>query len=118
MSDLSRRSLVAGAASLPALTVPALASTDPVLTAIDRHNTALDTLCAARAREPHLEHTALGDQSLAAYRSLLTTPPTTDAGAAAKIRLVFEYEEETGELGDHVVALLKSLLAYLEAAPQ
>lgn len=129
MSDLSRRSLVAAAASLPALAIPALASPDPALTAVDRHNTALDALCAFEAQEPDVHspvywlwderHVCLGDQSWSAYRAMLGTPPTTNAGAAAAIRALLEYEagtEYTNEM-EVAVPLLKGLLAYLEGAP-
>jgi hypothetical protein len=101
MSTLSRRMLVASAAALPALAVPALATEpDPIFAAIENHRRRCDEYWTA-----HLATDGGCDEALQAVAEealdvqertaieLLHTKPTTLAGAAALLKYMVEYEE-------------------------
>jgi hypothetical protein len=100
MSNLSRRSLVASAASLPALAVPAVAvaasaEPDPVYTLIEAHRRAYQTWSDAvdvqfglRRDDPRLpaaeaETERLGVVKEGRFYDLSAASPTTVAGVAA-----------------------------------
>jgi hypothetical protein len=108
----TRRAVLAGAAALPVLSLPAIAipaQVDPVFAAIERHRQAdaahaRSCLGEPRSHEPefaewerveefscHAAHEALGD--------LLGTTPTTIAGCAAALRYVEAYTTENGSGG-------------------
>jgi hypothetical protein len=93
MSAMSRRRLVAGTAALPALAVPALAANDPILAAIERHRAArtgrLKLLDHYGNQDPpeDIGGAAWNGES-DALRALLTTTPTTLAGAVALMRYI------------------------------
>lgn len=109
MSKLSRRSLISSAAVLPVLTVPALSlpaiasAADPIFAIIKRYELEWERLGESCHAEPPYKkgradtpefcawqeeqdeiHWALSD----AKDEMLSTPPTTAAGAAAFLRFV------------------------------
>jgi hypothetical protein len=90
MSNLSRRSLVAGAASLPALAAgSATAATievapDPVFALVDAYRKA----CAQTEAADEQHVFAACDAQAEAVRKLCHTPPTTFAGLAAALGFV------------------------------
>jgi len=140
MSTTSRRAILAGAATLPALAVPAVAGSltpDPIFAAIERHRAAYEehgrVLEAVNAEEDPETHwtndervAAACDADCDALRALVQTVPATFAGAAAMLRYlvehqnmgndtfrVFMYEDEDYHLtGD---ALLGTMVEFLEA---
>jgi hypothetical protein len=97
MTTLTRRGLVAGTATLPALSTSALAMDDPAFASIARHRKAY----AAHAKlfnqwdggnqDPSAELArAAGDAEAEALNALLGTTPTTLAGAVALCRYIAE----------------------------
>jgi hypothetical protein len=119
MSKLSRRTLVASAATLPALAVPAFASpypvNDPIFAAIKKYQTS-DAAFLARCgyedealasghklalspdgyRTP--EMVAVGTASRAARAELANTSPTTLSGLATYLDFVVSESAEIGDL--------------------
>jgi hypothetical protein len=111
MSNLSRRSLVASAAALPTLAVPAVAvaavaEPDPILAAIERwkeldvlHSNAIDAEAAAEeVGAPDVEQArchAAGHTAADAAEAIFKTVPVTLAGMRAKIDFAFHVEHVT-----------------------
>jgi hypothetical protein len=111
MSKLSRRSVVATAATLPALAVPALAASravavaaptispaaesDPIFAAINAHSRALTKLDAACDGPEDFDEAA--DACNEAERNIVRTVPTTAAGIAALLRFVQEQTDRDAE---------------------
>jgi hypothetical protein len=106
MSKLSRRSLVTGAATLPALTVPAAAAaiSDPAFAAIDclwAARKAHEVVCE---QEPgfhsplHAEWDVRSDAACSAEwnatKALVQTRPTTRAGAQALIAAHLKHQRD------------------------
>jgi hypothetical protein len=132
-TNLSRRAIVAGAASVPALAVPAiaLASTepDPIFAAIERWKKFLAIENASYdARDNAIDEANVAtldqasdeacDQRCDATYAIFDMVPTTLAGMRAKIDFAFDEDFTTGLLmrntrGDVVV---KSFLDTLYAA--
>jgi hypothetical protein len=110
MQTTSRRTLLAGAAALPVLAVPAIAAAldkvDPVYEAIEQHCKARTAHYVKTPGETDDEAFERIDRtsgaSEAALQNLLTTRPTTVAGCAAALRHVHdhiaEYEDTAGQL--------------------
>jgi hypothetical protein len=91
MSNLSRRSIVASAAALPALAVPAVAlasvEPDPIYAAIEEYNRAkvpVEREGASRAEV---------NAAVAAREQLAKTEPTTKAGLIAFLDLAVAEQE-------------------------
>jgi hypothetical protein len=91
MRSTTRRAVLAGIATAPALAAPAIAlgaepaEGDPIYAAIERHRAALAEFEAARSEE---ELNETGDAHVDALADLLETKPTTAAGCAAALRYV------------------------------
>jgi hypothetical protein len=133
----SRRSVIVGAAALPALAMPAIASSasDPIFAAIERHRQ-IEAAYVAACNEPIVEAkeqaredraNELCDKSGDALVELVAMTPTTLAGCAALRRYLEAHEEaydRTAMLDDHNQAkeaardLLSRIAATLEAAVQ
>src|SRR5262245_57842215 len=96
-STSTRRSILAGAAGvIPALSLPALAETDPIFAAIERHRLAE----AAYVQAFHIDDRAfgeLGDESHGHFAALLRVTPTTAAGCAAALLHLSQYAAEYGD---------------------
>jgi hypothetical protein len=133
MLKLSRRALVSSVAALPALAVPAVASTvdDPIFTKIKAARAAWDAYGATCRREPVTatgelasdtdqyarwrdEESAVGDEFEEALADMLATTPTTRQGAAELIKCLLKTERDL--LDDRVVALIEHLQVFLLAA--
>jgi hypothetical protein len=99
----SRRAILAGAASLPALAAPAVADAsvhDPIIAAIETHrvawgeyNTRCSELDAANTPEGEAEWQQLYDAEAGAALQLFNTEPTTIVGAVALLRYVANFVE-------------------------
>lgn len=92
----SRRAILAGAASLSALAIPAIATVapDPIFAAIEAHETATVDLNAAC--KANLDDEVTSDLLIAQDKvmvDLLETSPTSLAGVAAVLRYVGAYCE-------------------------
>jgi hypothetical protein len=119
-TDLNRRAILAGAASLPAASIPAIAAEpDPIFAAIEAHARAHIAHCAAldyaaeehwlpdgsRCQSPDCpELLAREDEAgdacgveADATRLMVRTCPTTPAGAAALLKYIVEHEERVDE---------------------
>jgi len=83
----SRRSILAGAAAVPALSLPAFAAVDPIFAAIEKHR-----LADARYVKSFEPHEAAVDRGEIAEFEEITARPTTAAGCAAILRHVEQYE--------------------------
>jgi hypothetical protein len=101
MSALNRRAILAGAASLPITALPAMAESDPIFAAIERHRE-LSAHRDAILENPELqwsdEADAAADAECAAADALFDILPTTVPGVAALLRYLYEFErahEET-----------------------
>jgi hypothetical protein len=98
-TQLNRRAVLAGAAALPAVSVPALvagADPDPIFAAIEAHRAArkrLDTEAFDDADDCPEWHEA-NDATDRAAADLAETKPVTIAGAAALMRYIVEIEEQ------------------------
>ena len=130
----SRRAILAGAALLPAASLPAIAAPaaatghDPAFATVERFKRAWDELGKVVQSEPTLPDgrpasgtaeydawsevkAAVGNEQITALEKMLATRPTTNAGAAAIIRV---YAETHGELDSEFgQALLESLHSFL-----
>lgn len=118
-TSLNRRTLVAGAAALPAIAIPAaaqcaLAGPDPVFAAIETCRKAEAAFLArcdfedelkekgvelATAFDDHRtpEMVCLAEASIAARAALAETAPTTLAGLAAVLGFIREQSQSLGE---------------------
>jgi hypothetical protein len=106
MSNMNRRAILAGAATLPAISIPALGSEpDPAFAAIEAYKTAFDAFIARCRYEDDLgrvklepapddfrtpEMVALVNSSIATRQALAATVPTTMAGLVAVLKCVIE----------------------------
>jgi len=101
MSNLSRRSLVASAAALPALAVPAVAlavtaEPDPIFALIERHRAVFN---ASSSQISDSEEEELCGQVYEQGCVLAETAPSTLAGVIAIIKYRRELEGEGDEAG-------------------
>jgi hypothetical protein len=93
----TRRAVLAGIATAPALAAPAVAAAgayappDPIFVAIERHRTALVAFETAPSDD---ELDAAGDVHRDALGDLLGTKPTTVAGCVAVLRYVDDLVHE------------------------
>jgi hypothetical protein len=94
----TRRAILAGAAALPAFTVPALAigQTDPIFAAIERHKR-LEAIYVAYCNDEKVpdndDHIVTSCyNSGSAYADLVAMTPTTAAGCAAMLRHLESHE--------------------------
>jgi hypothetical protein len=123
MTTSTRRAILAGAAALPALSLPAIAGTDPIFAAIENHRRADGACGAAEPCEDEMMN-ELCDVAAKAYAALLALTPTTVAGATAVLLYVTKHENRwapwTENWGDQYVAaghdFLPRVAAVLEAA--
>jgi hypothetical protein len=104
MSNMNRRAILAGAATLPAISITALGSEpDPAFAAIEAYKTAFDAFIArCRYEDDHVklepapddvrtpEMVALVNSSIATRQALAATVPTTMAGLVAVLKCVIE----------------------------
>ena len=97
MNTLSRRSLLAGTATLPTLSLPAIATSpaDPVFAAIERHREAW-TACLAAEPAPDELMGELCEKASDAYADLLALTPTSAKAATAALLYVAQHENEDG----------------------
>jgi hypothetical protein len=120
------RSLVAGAAALPALAVPAMAlenqspvtvtEPDPIFAAIEAYrfwNKRSDELWGNHSGKTTPEMRAAVDAAVEARLQLCSTPPTTIAGLAALLGYAMSEQERLGiplpDDHDDTMALIESL---------
>lgn len=134
-TSLSRRAVMAGAASLPALaiipaTAVAAAGVDPIFAAIERHRQIEAAYVAAcnehveQAREPAREDRVvkLCHRSSNALGELVAMTPTTVAGCAAVLRYLETHEKSYDEAvllhnhSDNVSVPARDLLSRIAAA--
>jgi len=106
--DLSRRSVLKGmsvAATATCMALPAVAQTDPIFAAIERHKEAYK----AFYKDEDLTQEE-GDEETAACEALLATVPTTKEGIRAALEWLIKFDEhcvpETS--GKFLPTLLKS----------
>jgi len=103
----SRRAVLAGAAAIPALSLPAIAQADPTFAAIERHRLAERAYVDAwKGIDPGLETEEaerlkqraqkLGKESWKQYAALLQVTPTTTAGCAAALLYINQHTAEYG----------------------
>lgn len=98
----TRRAVLAGAAALPALSLPAIAEPDPIFAAIERHRNAEAAFDAAvnvanygpLAGDAAAEEVAgeLCEVAHSDYAELVAMTPTTTPGCAALLRYVEQHE--------------------------
>jgi hypothetical protein len=116
----TRRAILAGAAALPALAVPAIASeADPTFAAlahyeaVDRRTNAFLELEPGSDEPGHAAWEAQRrvdmDEWNAARDAILNATPTTAAGAVAAIRFVLDDPAYGTEDGEDMASLLRSL---------
>jgi hypothetical protein len=100
-TDLNRRALLAGAASVPVTTIPILAAEpDPIFAAIERHKVAYQVRWEAlEAGCDSDTDQAMCDADWNARDALLQVRPTTIAGVAALARYSWEFSQQAGEEG-------------------
>jgi hypothetical protein len=124
MSKLSRRSLVAGAATLPALGVPALSSQpDPTLALAAQCRHLYAEFGATNRRQPpfrsaewEADEATACDAWYASYETMAATQPKTAAGALAMIDAALESEGDHLDMTEPGIAtLLRSLRRFLSA---
>lgn len=133
MSKLSRRSVIAGAAALPALGAPAIAATataDPVYAGIEAVKVAHAKDLATCSAEPvssngrpasgtpaykawEAAHDAASGAAVDAMEDLLAIVPTTAAGAIAMIDAFIQCEGPGfgDDMADHLIGSLRAFLA-------
>jgi selenocysteine lyase/cysteine desulfurase len=127
----SRRSVIVGAAALPALAMPAIASSasDPIFAAIKRHRQIEAAYVAAcneptdQAKEQAREDRAnkLYGRSSDALGELVAMTPTTLAGCAAVLRYLETHEKSYDEAvlldnhSDNVSVPARDLLSRIAA---
>jgi hypothetical protein len=103
MTMTSRRAVLAGAAAMPALSLPAIAAEpDPIFAAIECSREAEAAFVeflktAARENQPNDEafkrqEGELNDESIAQLADLVAMTPTTVAGCAALLSYIEEFE--------------------------
>ena len=100
----SRRAVLAGAAALPALAMPAIASSasDPLFAAIEHHRIARAAFWDESVSEEIMaERGKEADQELA---DLLATRPTTVAGMVAVLRYLDHHLEQFEDGDQHLFA--------------
>lgn len=130
----TRRAILAGAATLPALSVPAIAAAaDPIFAAIERHRqaeAAFTAACHAMDNAPSLEGAealvgARLDRAVQEYTVLTGMTPTTVAGCAALLRYIEAHEAKYRHEGvvlfsdsgsDEIRTAGKSLLSRIASA--
>ena len=120
----TRRAILAGAAAVPALSLPAIADEDdPIFAAIDRHRTAEATYVGFAESDSYSDEQfgKHGDESWKLYGALLATEPTTVAGCAALLRHIEAYEESYdrslyGDFGQPVRATGHRILSRIASA--
>ena len=95
----SRRAILAGAAVLPALAIPAAAfsspAVDPIFAAIEKHRK-IEAAFAASGKETGDCSDELCDKSNDAYVALVKMTPTTLVGCAALLRHLETNERSYG----------------------
>jgi hypothetical protein len=131
----SRRAILAGAAALPALTMPAVAfaaaTPDPIFAALDRHRK-IEAAYSAACNEPTGDEATeqarearvfkLGGESSDALGELVTMTPTTVAGCAALLRYLEAHEKTYDDPilldnhSDNVSVPARDLLSRIAAA--
>jgi hypothetical protein len=90
-TTIDRRAILAGAASLPAISIPAIAGEpDPIFDAIEACRKAWRDTEDATSDE---ESGAAGDRHATAVRQMVDIVPTTLAGLAALVNHVLEYDD-------------------------
>ena len=117
----SRRAILAGAAAIPALSLPAIAGTDPAFAAIEKFKAADAENEKVLMLEPARPALASADypawekkneaacyKCLDALNEMLATRPTTRAGAVALIGCLLDVWGERTDDGD-MRALLQTL---------
>jgi hypothetical protein len=108
MHTMNRRALVAGAATLPAISLPAIAAlpaADPIFAAIEDHrikDAAFRVAYQDESAENNATVAAAGKVEAAAARTMLLTVPTTLAGIAARVSHVADCESA----GDDILSLV------------
>ena len=129
--NLSRRTILASAAALPALAVPAVAAPDPILPKIERCKSAWAVYGIVCEREPTNdcgliacgtpeyseweEHEGIVQETWSeAFNDMIATRPTTRAGALAMIDCFLLSERD--DIDERSLALLGRLHAYLQTA--
>jgi hypothetical protein len=102
---MNRRTILAGAASLPAVSLPAIAAPsvpDPIFVAIEDHrikNAAFRAACEQyESREGEAAANAACNVEAGAARTMFLTVPTTLAGIAALVGYVVECESKGADL--------------------
>jgi hypothetical protein len=113
MTTTSRRAVLAGAAILPAISLPALATSDPSFEAVKRYRTAKEDLEAQMDKVSSEEYVELYNEYASAGDAVLAAIPTTRAGAIALITLMLEHrhEEFPAEEGERERTVLGNLRA-------
>jgi hypothetical protein len=112
MHTMNRRALVAGAATLPVVSIPAVAQcvlqeVDPIFALIQRHKEAFTALMTAHDATGGNHSEDLDIAENAAVRAMLQTEPTTIAGAAALVAYVHECERNGVALANLCLPLLE-----------
>jgi hypothetical protein len=94
-STSTRRAILAGAAAIPALSLPGLATErDPIFAAIECHRQAEAAIGGVSDDDDELD--ACCDRAWAALMTLVSMTPTTAAGCAAMLRYIEAHEAENG----------------------
>jgi len=115
----TRRAILAGAAAVPPLSLPAIADEDdPIFAASESHRIA-EAAFAASCSDEQLN--TIGRKSWKLYGALLATEPTTVAGCAALLRHIEAYEESYdrslyGDCGQPVRATGHRILSRIASA--
>jgi hypothetical protein len=103
IATTTRRAILAGTAALPALSLPAVAQTDPIFAALDRYKEAHAACVAAFKACEDLTYETPGAKALEDWTAdlhetdsdlmvnLLEMTPTTAAGCAAMLRQVEQF---------------------------
>jgi hypothetical protein len=125
MSKLSRRTLVAGAATLPALAAPAFsAQPDPALALAAQCRHLYAEFGATNLRQPafrspewEADEASACDAWQASFETMAATQPKTAAGAVAMIDAALESEGDHLDMTDEsgIATLLRSLRQFLVA---
>jgi hypothetical protein len=125
MSKLSRRTLVAGAATLPALAAPAFsAQPDPALALAAQCRHLYAEFGATNLRQPpfrsaewEADEATACDAWYASFETMVATQPKTSAGAVAMLDAALESDGEHLDMAEPGIAtLLRSLRQFLRAA--
>jgi hypothetical protein len=125
----TRRAILAGAASLPALAIPvaAMPAADPVYAAIEQYREARRALAEDAAKFPGRDiDEDLTDDEVDAVDAMLRTKPTTLLGCAALLREVAKAGDDMGaalfetmggwDIADAGRDLLPMLAAFIPSA--